>query len=98
MLSVAASFQWLWLLGSLASQGFCAGPATGAGAARDGDTAVVTGVAEVTLDETAGPRTVWSRYTHVWILRDGRWRLLYREARESPGPLPDTEATTDLAP
>lgn len=66
--------------------------------ARDGDTVVVTGVAEVTLDETAGPRTVWSRYTHVWVQRDGRWRLLYREAGESPGQIPATESTPDLAP
>ena len=66
--------------------------------ARNGDTAVVTGVAEVTLDEAQGPRTVWSRYIHVWTLRDGRWRLLYREAGESPGALPDDQATADLAP
>lgn len=66
--------------------------------ARSGDTAVVTGIAEVSVAETDGPRTVWSRYTHVWVQREGRWRLLYREADESPGKLPDSVSTPDLAP
>ena len=66
--------------------------------AVSGDTAVVTGVAEVTVTEKDGPRVVWSRYTHVWVSRDARWRLLHREATESPGPLPREERTPDLAP
>lgn len=63
-----------------------------------GDTAVVTGVAEVTVDETDGPRVVWSRYTHVWVSRTGRWQLLHREATESPGRLPREGLTSDLVP
>ena len=66
--------------------------------ARSRDTAVVTGVAEVSVAETDGPRTVWSRYTHVWVARDGLWRLLYREASESPGALPATEVRDGLEP
>lgn len=63
-----------------------------------GDTAVVTGVAEVTVTGTDGPRVVWSRYTHVWVSHAGRWRLLHREATESPGRLPREERAPDLAP
>ena len=66
--------------------------------ARAADTAVITGVAEVLVEEADGPRTVWSRYTHVWVARKGRWRLLYREASESPGALPATEVTAGLEP
>lgn len=66
--------------------------------ARAADTAVVTGVAEVLVEEADGQRAVWSRYTHVWVAREGRWQLLYREASESPGRLPDAEAAPGLAP
>lgn len=66
--------------------------------ARSQDTAVVTGLAEVTVQEADGPRTVWSRYTHVWSMRDGRWRLLYRDTTESPGRPPPSESTPDLLP
>jgi hypothetical protein len=65
---------------------------------RAADTAVITGVAEVLVEESDGQRAVWSRYTHVWVARKGRWRLLYREASESPGRLPDAEAAPGLAP
>lgn len=66
--------------------------------AVSGDTAVVTGVAEVTVTEQDGPRVVWSRYTHVWVSRDARWRLLHRDTTESPGRLPREELTPDLSP
>jgi ketosteroid isomerase-like protein len=60
---------------------------------RTADTAVVTGVAEVFVEEADGQRAVWSRYTHVWVRREDRWRLLYREAGESAGRLPESEGS-----
>ncbi len=66
--------------------------------AVSGDTAVVTGIAEVTVTEADGPRVVWSRYTHVWVSHAGRWRLLHREATESPGRPPREVLAPDLAP
>ena len=66
--------------------------------AQGGDTTVVTGVAEILLDEANGSRAVWSRYTHVWVSRQGNWRLLYREANEMAGRLPENELAPELSP
>lgn len=44
----------------------------------DGDTAVVMGTETVQTGPDSDP--IQRRFTHVWIERDGRWRLLARHA------------------
>ena len=45
-----------------------------------GETAVVTGLALVTDNLRGQARRLRFRYTHVWVKRDGRWRVVSRQA------------------
>jgi hypothetical protein len=45
-----------------------------------GQTAVVTGLALVADTLRGQARRIRFRYTHVWVKRDGRWRVVSRQA------------------
>lgn len=45
-----------------------------------GGTRVSTGIVTLQILGGSAPQTSRSRFTHVWVREEGRWRLLFRES------------------